>query len=152
MRYDERKVLLHREESHWVLPGCLRPRRDFPSVYEPPRTISIIQEEVGVPLSMVLLRHIWREVKQIDVDNEICSYEKAVILMECTERNVTSEGDSATGQKGYMWIPLQEANVYHLIWEAAEAIRREIAWAIDIAPPCNRLSWQRPKWFAVISA
>lgn len=139
--YDAKKVLLCWEEARWVLPGFLIQYRSFESSFLPQFVIPIVHKMLGTVLPITLLRQAWRREKQVTVDKETRVYEKTVILMEAPEN------DCSFDEQGFQWISFEEAKVFHLINEAAEAIRREIRFALS-AVPVNRLSWQRPGWFS----
>lgn len=143
MQYDTKKVLLQREGNYWVLPGTLIPNDSFQSSFEPIYVIPTVHEILGAVFPMALLRQVWRKEKQITVRDTVTAYEKTVILMECVEEVVSFE------KQDYRWIPLQDADVFHLSQEAAATIHREIKMSLHGVQPLSRSSWQRPGWLFV---
>ncbi|KAI0557785.1 Protein kinase-like protein [Gracilaria domingensis] len=144
-----KKVLVKQEEGRHVLPGCLYSRVDFPSAFQPVHIIPDVQDMIDSDSPLVFLRQLWRRLKPVVVDLYHREYEKVVVLLEFTDQ-VPVDCDGflyPQDEQVLRWIPVEEANVFHMIDEAQTSIGNEMKRIAAGIEPENRLSWQRQGWF-----
>ncbi len=143
--HSAKKVLVKHEECRWVLPGCCYPFRELPSVFKPPVVIPEVQKLVGCTIPLSFVRQAWRGTRPVPTSKFFENYEKYVMLMACDEE-FTSEHGVNLSKHGYMWMPVGEVRVSHLIEEAAVSIETELRYVENGTQPEHRVTWQRLGW------
>lgn len=149
--YDHKRVLLSREEGRWIMPAYVGDEDNYESSFLPEFVKDKLWKVLGSKIDLCVLRQIWR--KEMDVVKDMNGYllEKAVVLVQfLSKREGPNEEWRVIAQKGtgkeYEWVPLANADVYHLFPDAQAAITNEVMWIMRDRVPENRLRWQRPGW------
>lgn len=153
--YKRGSVLVKRDEARWIMPAHVGDQDNYESSFLPEFVKEKILDEVELKMDLCVLRQLWRDEMPVKKDKVNYTLEKAVVLVQCLfmkEECSTSERDDTRRGHGkeYVWLPLADADIYHLIPDARKVIAEEIEWAMQGRLPENRLKWQRPGWMESI--